>query len=171
MMRDLSPACSPSRPSWLLLILVSLGACGSESGSPTLESDVGPIIDVRVVPAEVGSGLEPVVFEGETLQLEPASLITDSDLVYVEPSVGDSDLLLHLELRPEAAERMGARTRDEIGGRLAIFVDGQLREAPEIVSAVGSTRVSMGFPATEEEALRISDLIRSRWPSTSPEPR
>jgi preprotein translocase subunit SecD len=123
-----------------------------------------------MVAAEPSSQLETVVFEGETLHLEAVSVFTDSDLVQVKPSVDAEALLLHLELRPEAAERMGARTEDEIGGRLAIFVDGELRVAPEIMSAVGGTRVSMGFPATEEEAMRVAELIRAKWPPASSEP-
>ncbi len=161
--RHLRRAYSLHWPGLLILTLLGLAACNSAPPPPSPDSDVASLIDVRLVRAEPAPELKTMVYEGQALHLETASLITDADLVHVEPSFGDGALLLHLELRPEAAKRMRDRTEAAIGERVAIIVDGQVRWATEIMAAVGATRVSMGFPATDEEASRVADLIRSRW--------
>ena len=144
---------------------ISLTMIGCADVSRTTEGGIesGHLIELRLVREEEGPDLIAVVYDGAVTYLDPEPLLSDEDLTRVEPVVRPGQLILRVELTPSAGERMFSRTADEVGSRLAIIVDGKVRSAPVIRDAVKGP-AEMVISASAEEAAKLSELVRARWP-------
>ena len=146
----------------LLVLAASAAACSAHEDSAATAGE-GSLIQFRLARAEPAPGLEPAEFEGDTLYLESPPILSDEDFEGVEPYVGSGEWHLDFELTPEAGERLSSVSSNEIGTRLAILIDSELRSAPVIRDRLGS-RGKMTITASQQEADRLSGLFRSRWP-------
>ena len=148
----------------ILLSAVAAPACGTAPERSEGVAERDPLIELRLVREEVAPGLQTVEFGGETLYLESAPVLSDDDFESVAPLIRPDQLHLELQLTREATERVISVTSAEIGSRMAIVVDSEVRSTPVIRDAVGGPRSSMIIPAPEEEARRLAALVRDRWP-------
>jgi preprotein translocase subunit SecD len=108
---------------------------------------------------------------GDTWYLDPSVVLSDRDLVHVEPVARSGQLLLRLEITAEGSERMTTLTAGEIGSRVAVIVDGTVRSISVIADAVRGPRTSVPIVVSGSEAERLTRLVRARWPSQSEDDR
>lgn len=128
------------------------------------QSDPGALIQIRVVRDEAAPDAEPFEFEGDTLYLERTPVFSDEDFVGVESFVLPGELWVQLHLTPEAGARASSVTSAEIGGRLAVVVEGDVLYTPVVRDAVGGPRAQLVVSVSEEDFDRLAALIRARWP-------
>ncbi len=109
--------------------------------------DAGPSISARDV-------------DGSPLRLAKTPVLTSRDLARVEVTL-EYDLehyAVTLYFEPRAARRLEAATRDRIGSRLAVLVDGQVLFAPRIQAVLGeSAMISNRFDRTA--ATRLAERL------------
>ena len=144
-------------------VALSMVGCSDAPRANRNVSESSNLIEIRLVKEESDSALMPVEFEGAVIYLHPEPLLSDEDLARVEPFVRPGQLILRLELTSAAGERMFSRTSAEVGNYLALIVDGEVRSAPVIRDAVRGP-AEMVIPVSAEEAARLSELVRARWP-------
>jgi len=145
----------------VVLSLVLVVSCTPDSGAEQAGST--SVIELRLVRDVAAPGLQAVEYDGETMYVEPVPVLSDRDLVSVEPSVQPGALMLHIRLTPEAAERIASVSSEEIGSRLAIIIDSKVRSTPVIRDRLGH-RAGMMIGASQEEATRLAAMVRARWP-------
>ena len=144
----------------LVVATVVAGCTGSQSSDQALGSS---LIEVRLVRQEGGGGVEAVEYAGERIYVDSEPLLSDSDFERVEPVIRSGEFHLEFELRPDAGARVSEVTAAEIGERLAVIVDSEVRSVSVILDAVGP-RGRTSFLATSEEAEGIAEKVRRRWP-------
>jgi hypothetical protein len=86
--------------------------------------------------------------DGSSLALAPRAVVRSSDIARVELNL-EYDLehyAVTLYFRPEGAERLAAATRERIGSRVAVLVDGEVLFAPVIQALLtDSAMISNSF--------------------------
>lgn len=99
---------------------------------------------------------------GERIYLapQPALDAQDVDTATAQPDVGGRGAVT-IKLTERGKQRMDELTRNSIGGRLAIVVNGKPLIAPVITSRVPGGIVQISGDFTLEEAERIADTIRT----------
>ena len=103
----------------------------------------------------------------EQLIVRKKSELGSSGPVIEEAMVVRGDLgepQINFKMRPEAAAAFAKVTRDYVGRRLAIVVDGQLYSAPVINSPIetGTGQITGGFEV--QEAFEIAGMLDSPLP-------
>lgn len=141
------------------LVVISGTGCMQEGVPRPAE---GSLIEVRLVHDEPADGLERVEFEQDVLHVEPVALISDEDIEMVRPEVRDGELLLDLTLTASGAERLSAVSEENVGRRLALFLESEVRSAPTIKGAL-SGRLQVVLRIPEDEAHQIVERILLRW--------
>jgi uncharacterized protein YqkB len=68
-----------------------------------------------------------------------------------------------MEFEDSSAQRLSAVLRTNVGGRLVLLVDSEVRAAPAIVNSHVGSRLQSALAVEEAEAERITQLVRSRW--------
>lgn len=105
-------------------------------------------------------GLTLTAPDGATLYLAADPVVTQSDIEQTE--VGRSNhpphYVAYIHFTPTAAARLGAFTREHIGARLAIVVDGKILLAPTIVAEFGPTAVIQGL-FSRAEMTRLAERL------------
>lgn len=130
-------------------------------------SAAAALIEFRLVHDEPAVDREPHQFQGETLYLESAAVVSDPDFQAVRPMLRPEQLLIDMELTPDAAARLNRVTRENIDRRMALLLDSRVREVPGIRSAVGSplqAAIRLSSDLSEDEARGIAERLRARWP-------
>ena len=164
--------CSPIvSTGWLAGILLMLAACAgssasiSPSGAPlSLVSEA--LIEFRLAHSEPADGRIPVKFDGSVLYIERDVIASDNDFLVVRPSVYDGDLVLWVELSPEASARVARITGANIGRRIALIFNSQLVNAAVIRSAGGGAGpVQVQVPIVDPK--QGAELVYIRWPEAT----
>jgi preprotein translocase subunit SecD len=153
----------------LVLLLPALACGGLPANSTHAVMTSPPLLEVRLVLTERAEEGIRLDFERGTLNLGQEPIITDSDFVAVratfgQDATGQDVLFLTVQCTAEADARMRSISGRHINGRIAILFDGEVRSVPVVRSAVGCSRTTMGFPASEGEAEQLAERVRTQWP-------
>lgn len=164
-LRGSSPMKWPMRTLAALAVAILSGACAHGPGSDVDRESEGPLLAFHLTRNEQGSHLQSREFEGRRVYLERQPVISDPDILHVDAVPRDDGLMLDVEFRPDAAERLQAITGDNIGRALAILFNSEIVSVPVIRGEIGG-RTQMLVPATSRnEAQHFLELIRTRWPA------
>ena len=152
---------------WSVLLLSAGIACvsaGTARGgsAPSTQSPREALIEFRLVSDSGTTAFERREFKGETVFLDSLALLADADLKTVHAEVRNGNLVVRFELDTLAATRYREATGKNIDKRLALLLDGQVRDVLMIKSPVGPRGV-VAFPMSEIEARRLVSLINERW--------
>jgi preprotein translocase subunit SecD len=118
-----------------------------------------------------GSAADHAIFR---LMLGKKKVIDQNDVQTVvdieNPEASEWEIVL--TLNPKGTERLAKATRENIGKKMRIVVDGRTVSAPEIMAPIESGKVAFSGHA-KEDADRLVERIRTALPSTprSPEGR
>jgi preprotein translocase subunit SecD len=140
-------------------MLIGAASCGD---STPLREDSTPFLAFRPVSIEPQPGFERFTLNDEIVYLDPQPVLTDEDVTLLESTVRDDGLLLELHLTDAARARLSDYTRQNMGTRLALVLDAEIRSAPVIASEIQSplqAKLNMDQSAGEELAAQI----RARW--------
>lgn len=64
-----------------------------------------------------------------------------------------------VEFTEEGGKRLAKLTEENVGKRVAIFIDGKVQSAPRIMGQITGGRIAVDGPFTAEEANRLADKI------------
>lgn len=157
------------------LLSVALGCASAPSPAPPEATGIDAIVwqvarpagveqaslELRLVTtAEEGESLSALDVDGSTLQLAASPVVTSRDLARVEVAL-ELDLehyAVTLHFTAQAAERLAELTRNRLGGRLAVLVDGQVLFAPYIQGVLSdSAMIANRFDRAE--ATRLAERL------------
>ncbi len=150
-----------------LLVLLALCSLTSAEDKPASSA---PVFQMRLVAEDASPDTEAMVHptksdnpgDWPTLHVEKKVLLDDACLkkAFVVRE-GDGSPSIDLEFTGEGAERFAEVTRQAVGQRLAIVIDGTLWSAPNIREPItgGHARVSGNF--TAEEAAQLAAKIEA----------
>lgn len=155
------------RLGWSAVLLSASIACvsaGTARGgsAPSTQSAREALIEFRLVGDSGTTAFERHNFKGETIVLDSLALLADPDLDSVRAEVRNGNLIVRFQLIPLAAARFRETTGRNIDKRMALLLEGQVRDVLIIKSPVGPRGV-VAFPMTEMEARRLVSLINERW--------
>ena len=141
------------------IALLSLVAAARVTAAP-------PIIQFRLVVDNPTADSEPMTVvqpnnspkqpQPEVLNIQKAALLDSSDVKNATASVGRiGQPFIDIKLTDNGSKRFAEVTRQSIGKRLAIVIDGKLYSAPRINSAItgGEAQITGAFTKAEAENL------------------
>ena len=67
-----------------------------------------------------------------------------------------------VEFTEEGGKRLAKLTEENVGKRVAVFINGKVQSAPQIVAQITGGRIVVDGPFTLEEANRLGDKISRR---------
>lgn len=139
-----------------LPVLLVLAACVGPSAA-TLE--------FRLAEDEPGPGLEAVTMAAgrRTFYLHPEIVLDQTDLdtvLVVPPALPDGRATIDLRLNAEGRDAFLEFTREHMGKRCAMVVDGELLSAPLIRAPIPQGRALIQGNFTEKEAQRIATALQ-----------
>ena len=154
----------------LVAVLLALASCRSSEPQPKVIGtlDAQPpagaprsALEIRLVLDEPAPGsFELTDKTGKTLILSPDAVATERDIVKAEvvssATLGAFSVNLHFS--PEAAERMRKVSGENIGGRVAVVLDGKIFMAPFIRSTFSSPVLIDNY-YSREEAERVAERL------------
>ena len=137
------------------------------------ERSMSPVFQMRLVSNVASSNSKKMVLtsvdrlsgrtDTETLDVQKKVLLDQSAIqsasVNTNSSIGQPVITVDFELSPTAATQFAKLTRENIGRRLAIIVDGKVISAPVIRSEIPGGRGKITGDFTLEEANRLAELI------------
>ena len=149
-------------PALCLCLALCLSSCGV-SNAPVRESEAQPAkIEFRVADVQEFPGAQPVQFEGQTLYLAPEIVISNPDIASADPFSYGGKVSVSLKFREEGAKRLNEATRNNVGKRMAVLLDGEVLMAPVIQSAIGDSAMLDGDFDGMEVAARLDSAIGKR---------
>lgn len=149
-----------------LMVAAALAGCGAETSETASDQENGPLLEVRLAHYEPAPDLDRMELDGEELYLESDPVITDSDFETVRADIREDHVLLHTTLTSDAAFRLESATVEHIGKPMAVFWDSELKSAPVVQDAIGSSgQATISLEATTEEAESIAADVERRWPA------
>lgn len=146
----------------LIAALCLAAACASSPQPPPAAASVDAIswpvtrpkgvprarLELRRVTDDAEASISTQDADGSPLRLAKEPILTSRDLARVEVTL-EYDLehyAVTLFFEPRGARRLAAATRDRLGARLAVMVDGEVLFAPQIQAVLGeSAMISSGF--------------------------
>lgn len=153
----------------LLVLLLPLSACWLNPPTEKLPSEAGrPRISVQffLVLETVGADIveRKVESTGEVLLLEKKPDLTERDIAWARMETvrgtGRPSVLIHLT--PLGRDKLDMLTRQNIGKRLAIVVDGRILSTPLIRGTISDGRASIQGFKSAAEAQRVADALAWR---------
>lgn len=133
-----------------------LAGCAASGGKAASEPQRKTPIRFHLASTTKLDGYMPAVDErGEELYIAPRPALTEADVQSASASHAERGSFITLMLTPDGAKKLDELTRDNLGQRLAIFVDHELVVSPLISSRVngGVAQISGNF--TRERAEHI----------------
>lgn len=99
-----------------------------------------------------------------TLCVSDSILVSDSVIEEADTSWWQGHLIVRIRLKPQAATRVGAATRNHVRDRVAIFLEGEFMAAVIIVDPIQGPALQLELvpPAPVD---RIAAEISARWPA------
>lgn len=139
-----------------LPFLLVLAACAGPSAA-TLE--------FRLAEDEPGPGLEALAMAagGRTFYLHPEVVLDQTDLdtvMVVPPALPGGRATIDLRLNARGRDAFLEFTREHVGKRCAMVVDGKLLSAPVIRAPISQGRALIQGDFTEEEAQKIATALQ-----------
>jgi hypothetical protein len=154
---------------WIAAAALSVGVSvvtpGIASGQARPAPDTAPVITMRLAYPDSANDRERARSGDSVVFLARQLLLSDADVAGVRSSYGRrSPLLLHIKCRPEASTRFRAALDSNVGGQLAAVINGRVATVAYIASAGSCENLTLGTPWTGEDAARIRELVRVKWP-------
>ncbi len=128
-----------------------------------------PIIQFRLVVDNPTADSEPMTVvqpdnsprqPGEVLNVQKAALLDSSDMKNASVMVENRGKpKIDIKFTDDGAKRFAEVTRQNIGKRLAIVIDGKLNSAPRIESAITGGRAEITGHFTQQEAENLAARI------------
>ena len=134
----------------------------ADSAQPAQSSEAEAIEPLLVFLADTTSQrdwAEVQIDATNTLYLQPDAFLTRSDLASVEAGTAETgEGLLALTLNPAAAQRLAKITKENIGKRLALVVDGTLLAVPGFSEPLSDGRLVF-MVGSRENAITAAQII------------
>lgn len=107
---------------------------------------------------------------GQPLYVAPASFLTENDVSRATVFASRQRYLVELEFRGFAAARLEQSTRENLGGRLAVFIDDRLIMSPRLLRPIAGGKVYLNGDFTRAQADEIVHRL-TRMPASAPATR
>ena len=130
----------------------SLSSTASQASAEQREA--APVLELRLV-GESAELPEYPTMDGSKLRLEKDAVVSAKDIASAR-TIGAT---VHVKLTPEASASFEDATRRHRGRRLAIVVNGEVAQAPEIRSAIAGGNLSIDT-RNEEDASALVEALR-----------
>jgi preprotein translocase subunit SecD len=155
------------------LVVTSLCALGLVSAADVLPSTKpasAPVFQLRLVAHQAEANTEEMAplkapQPAQKLHVQKAALLDQTSLKEAFAAVQgpDGEVAITIVFTPAGTEKFAQVTRDNIGERLAIVIDGKLLSAPNIMEAItgGVAKITGKFTLKEADDLvkKITDSI------------
>lgn len=76
---------------------------------------------------------------------------------------GEPAFYLRVQCTAEANERVLGATGEHVDQSVVVLFDGEVRNVSVVKNAVGCQNMTLGWPASEEEARRMEEKVRGVW--------
>jgi len=149
----------------VLVAAVAMAGCAPTSTIVPAPTVPVPFFALRLAFNDSASGRERFHYGDATVFLGPEVLLADEDLLGVNiVTRPDGRLLLHVRHRP--AERLSNATAKHAGAQVAVLLDSRVWSLAPIAGPIGAGgSMVIATSATGEDAERIAQQVRSRWPA------
>jgi preprotein translocase subunit SecD len=107
---------------------------------------------------------------GHPLWVGPQADLTEADVVDAQAFRGERQSMLQLRLSGMGAARLADLTRENVGARLAIFLNDKLVSAPRILHEIGGGQAMISGDFTYEDAMQICLALQRRSPDANGAP-
>jgi preprotein translocase subunit SecD len=159
------PLRSPALLRKALVFTIALLAVSEARAQATIRRDTAPLIALRMAYPDSAVDRERYSLGDSTVFLSRTVLLTDSDLVAVEPIDGRTGtLFLRLSCGPAADQRLRKALGEHVGHHLAVVIEDRIASAPVIQSPIGCIGVDITTRRRGSEAARLRSLVEERWP-------
>jgi len=143
----------------VLIVFLSLLACG------TPEKEVEKVrVEFRAAQTEPGEGLIRMTIPGtvQAFYVHNEVLISNADIAWAVVSSWEGRPVVELTLTESGKEKFAQVTKENVGKRMGILVNGELLLVPVIQAPILNGKAVIDGKFTEEEAERIATGILSR---------
>ncbi|MGA9769342.1 MAG: hypothetical protein WBV94_09895 [Blastocatellia bacterium] len=142
----------------LALVFILTGALGQTKDLPRVE------FELRLAEDKPASGLTEFTFEDLKLYLHEAAVITNKDVIDARVLEGIREGLFDIEivLSPEGTESISKASASHIGKKMAILLNGEIKSAAIVTSALSSGIIMITGNFNGEQAERLAEGIRSK---------
>jgi hypothetical protein len=113
--------------------IAALSQCAQPADNVT-DGNATPIIELRLASDTPRAGWARAELDGQPLYIAPSAVVSDDDIESVEPHLRPTQIVLDLQLRPEAYGRLHTATSQALGERIAVILNSEPLEAPRIRS-------------------------------------
>ena len=141
-----------------------LAALLAPSGALVGQGETPPIIELRFAVTAPAPGHVPRQLADSVFYVSEQVLLSDADIVRADTSRYEGRVMIHVRLRPQAAARLEAETRDRIGDRVAVFFSGELHSAAEILSALSASLGMVVGGIESPKGDSVAAQVLARWP-------
>jgi len=105
---------------------------------------------------------------GQPLFVAPRAFLTDADVWHAEVLTGERGNLVLLELTEMGKSSLEWLTQRHVGGRLAVFINGELVMSPWIRAPLTGGRVYLNGEFSKRRAERIAEALNMQRAARSP---
>jgi preprotein translocase subunit SecD len=131
-----------------LMICLSVACAARETGAPC------PAIEMSVVAdTQTDSSKSVTLSDNSTILISRTPLVVTGDITGATASETNGQWAVNFTVTDDAAKRVHEITRQNVGRKLALVVDGKVRGTPRIASAIsGGYRID-GFTRDDAEGM------------------
>ena len=134
-----------------LMVCLSLACAttGNEAGPPCPAIEMSEVADTQT-----GSSKTVTLNDTTTILISRTPLVATGDITAATASQTDDQWILNFTVTDDAAKRVHDFTKEHVGRRLALVVDGKVHGTPRIAAAVvGNNYQIDGFDRADAERL------------------
>jgi len=121
-----------------------------------------PIIELRIARTTPTPGYAARRLADSTFYVSDTMLVSDSLIEDADTSSWQGGLIVHIRLKPEAASRVAAATKNHVRDRMAIFLAGEFTAAVIIVDPIQGQGLQLELGPAERGG-RLAAAISARW--------
>jgi preprotein translocase subunit SecD len=124
-----------------------------------------PIIELRLARTRAAPGYLPRQLGDTAFYVSESILVSDPDIEHAGVDWWEGRLVIHIRMTTPAAKRLADATKNHIGDRMAMLLDGEFIGAPTIVMGISGPTLQLegiGPPAPVDQ---IAAEISARWPT------
>lgn len=99
--------------------------------------------------------------------VDERTVLSDDDIEQARAYVRPNGLVVSIVLTQDGASRLANLTRQHVGDRLAVILDGELVDAPLVVDTTQVAkhrRLQVGVELPDSVAHRLTARLAARWP-------
>lgn len=149
----------------IMFTLIALGLCSVPSAE-NAEHTPEQAPQVRFEARLISDSPEPEWTEsrdpaGEKIYLSPEPTLTNKDISKAWVEASGPEPVIGLLLTEDGALKLARVTRNNIGQKIALMIDGQVTAAPVIRAPITAGRAMITGRFTKEEARRIAEALSS----------